>query len=331
MNARLIVFMDVEDPFGALADDAALDCARLFSDVGVRGSFCVTGEKCRKLSSRRREDVADALRPHALGLHTDTHSVHPTTMEALEAAGWEEGIEIAMASESRGVEAFQRCFGRPPTFWGGAGNTWGPQVAAALARLAIPAYVYALTELPDRPVHRFCGTLAIPQHLGFAESVWQDDSATDAAIEWVDQALRSSIQPLVAAIVGHPTRVRYEAFWDLPYAHGIQPERYDFHNTLTPEGVYHRSLANLGRLLQRFRGHIVGIDEALLWPWSFRPPNAGETSEFKSLAAQNLRGAANWVVHRPGLSVERLVELTLERASAIEVAKLDPAHLPALS
>src|SRR5690348_3825266 len=92
------VAMDIEDPFGSLSDDAAMIVAQEFAFRGIRGSFCVTGEKCRRLLRKDREDVIDALKPHALGLHTDTHSQHPTTMELLEKCGWEDGCEAAYAT-----------------------------------------------------------------------------------------------------------------------------------------------------------------------------------------------------------------------------------------
>ena len=85
------VFMDVEDPINDFADDAALDVASLFTKVGVRGSFCLTGQKCRKLLERQRLDVLEAFSCHCLGLHTDTHSLHPTTMELLERVPYEDG------------------------------------------------------------------------------------------------------------------------------------------------------------------------------------------------------------------------------------------------
>ena len=148
MKKCISLFMDVEDPINPLADDAALEVAKLFTSCGVRGSFCLTGEKCRTLAARGRTDVARALLPHALGLHTDTHSFHPTTMELLETVSYAEGCELALQSESKGFDAFRRLFGRPPCFWGGAGNTWSPEITFALGQLGVRAYAYALTAVP---------------------------------------------------------------------------------------------------------------------------------------------------------------------------------------
>jgi hypothetical protein len=164
--------MDVEDPINPLADDAALDFARLFTDLGIKGSFCLTGEKCRTLLARCRSDVLRAFAPHSLGLHTNTHSFHPTTMELLADLPYEEGCEAAYNAEQPGLEAFQQAFDRTPAFWGGAGNTWSPEITDTLKRLAIPAYAYALTELPNNAVHRYNGVLAMPQSISVSPHSW---------------------------------------------------------------------------------------------------------------------------------------------------------------
>src|SRR5947207_1348915 len=133
------VFMDVEDPFNPLADPAALDIAQLFSNLSVKGSFCVTGEKCRSLMARNRTDIIDAYKSHCLGLHTNTHSQHPTTMELLSDVTYEDGCRLAHESEKPGFDSFTEAFGRVPSFWGGAGNTWSPEITFALSELGIPA------------------------------------------------------------------------------------------------------------------------------------------------------------------------------------------------
>ena len=160
------VFMDVEDPINPLADPAALDIAQVFTNLSVKGSFCVTGEKCRSLISRDRRDILEAFKPHCLGLHTNTHSQHPTTMELLAEVSYEEGCRLALASEAKGFESFVSAFGREPSFWGGAGNTWSPEICHALGKLGIGAYSYALTQLPNEAVHRFNGVLGLPPSVG---------------------------------------------------------------------------------------------------------------------------------------------------------------------
>src|SRR5579862_6915100 len=220
------LFMDVEDPINPLADDTALDFADLFTACGIRGSFCLTGEKCRTLVARGRSDVVRAFEPHCLGLHTDTHSCHPTTMELLADLSYEKGCEAAYETEKKGFDAFVQAFGRKPAFWGGAGNTWSPEITDALKRLGIPAYAYAHTRLPGEAVHRFNGVVGLPQAVGVSEDDWA--LQPEVAAEQVFRALDQIDQPWIGVFVGHPTRFRYEEFWDKPYAHGQTPPEPEF-------------------------------------------------------------------------------------------------------
>ncbi len=317
------VFMDVEDPINPLADDAALDFARLFSSVGVRGSFCLTGEKCRTLVARGRIDVIDAYRPHCLALHTDTHSFHPTTIELLADVDFATGCEKAYAAEQRGFGAFVEAFGRPPDFWGGAGNTWSCEVTDALKRLGIPAYVYALTALPDEAVHRFNGVVALPQAASIGENDWQDDARAEARSARVLDQIEEIPQPWIGVFVGHPTKFRHRDFWDVPYYAGRTPP-YPEHAELLPDEAYRLGIDNLACFLGKLQkvAKVVGIDQALAMPWRFRPPTEAERTYFFEHTGRNLRGAVSWPVHRPGLSGENLAQKALALVDTVEVAEI---------
>lgn len=311
--ALLSVFMDVEDPINPLADDAALDFAQLFTDVGIRGSFCVTGEKCRKLLERGREDVIEALLPHCLGLHTDTHSYHPTTMELLADVDYEAGCGAAFATESRGLEAFRRAFGRTPSFWGGAGNTWSPEICDALARMGVPALAYCLTEIPKQRVHRFNGVLALPQSHSLSEAVVAEHAPfwTPPTAGWT------------GLFAGHPTRYRYPDYWDRSYYLGKSPYAPDLMEP-APEETYRRAKRNLTSFLQTIgsRCQIVGVDELARMPWSFRKPTAVELDHFRLNTPLRIREAGRWPIHRPDLNVQGIVDKTLALADTLEVAEL---------
>ena len=317
------MFMDVEDPINPLADDAALDFALLFSRAGVKGSFCLTGEKCRSLASRRRQDVVEAMLPHCLGLHTDTHSCHPTTMELLEGLSFEEGCLAAFESEKRGYDAFVDLFGARPAFWGGAGNTWSPEITDALKRLEIPAYSYALTSLPEDAVHRFNGVMALPQALSISEASWMNHSTAQAECDRVLADLRGAPNPWTGVFVGHPTRFRHAEFWDKVYAGGVNPERLES-AMVAPEQDFQRGKANLSKFLERLQSEceVIGVDEALSLPWSFRAPESWERSWFESHTSENLAAATSWPIHRPGLDARNIVEKTLALSGTLEVAEL---------
>lgn len=313
--------MDVEDPINPLADDAALDFARLFSAAGVRGSFCLTGEKCRTLLARGRADVVEAFRPHCLGLHTDTHSFHPTTMELLADLDWEEGCGLAFEAESKGYEAFVALFGRPPAFWGGAGNTWSPEITDALKQLGIPAYVYALTALPNEAVHRFNGVVALPQAISVGEPEWCDDKQALLAVERVFERIEEIPQDWIGLFVGHPTRFRYSEFWDKPYSNGRTPAEPEFVEAV-PDEVYEAGKRNVASFLRELPKHaeVVGVDEMLTQERSFRQLTEDELIFFRARTAANLQQAVHWPVHRPGLSADKIVEKTLALESTLEIS-----------
>ncbi len=312
--------MDVEDPINPLADDAALDFPLLFTDLGIRGSFCLTGEKCRTLKARGRSDVRAAYQPHCLGLHTDTHSYHPTTMELLADLPFDQGCVAALDTQRRGFDSFVDLFSRPPIFWGGAGNTWSPEITDALKKLDVPAYVYALTSLPDHAVHRFNGVIGLPQALSISEADWADDERAKVASERVLRAIEAIPQPWIGSFVGHPTRFRHTDYWDLPFNAGRTPPSPEFTEPVTDE-VYTRSKNNLRSFLAELakRVSVVGVDEALQLPWQFRAPDAAELAYFREQTPIQIRVVARWGIHRPGLDPEGIVSKTLALADTVQV------------
>src|SRR3974377_2334820 len=89
----VVLWFDTEDYAEPRADDAALRIAKDLTAEGVRATFKVVGEKARVLESRGRRDVIQALSRHAIGYHSNWHSVHPTPAEYLVRLGYIEGAE----------------------------------------------------------------------------------------------------------------------------------------------------------------------------------------------------------------------------------------------
>src|SRR5580765_5421739 len=77
------LWFDTEDYIEPAADDAALRIANDLTAEGVRATFKVVGEKARVLEKRGRRDVIQALSKHAIGYHSNFHSIHPTPAEYL--------------------------------------------------------------------------------------------------------------------------------------------------------------------------------------------------------------------------------------------------------
>lgn len=73
----VVLWFDTEDYIDPAADDAALRIATDLTRLGVPATFKVVGEKARVLEARHRTDVIQALSRHAIGFHSNWHSVHP--------------------------------------------------------------------------------------------------------------------------------------------------------------------------------------------------------------------------------------------------------------
>lgn len=322
MARWISLLMDVEDPINEASDDAALDCARILTEEGVTGSLCITGEKVRRLHRLGRMDVLSALRPHAFGLHTNTHSYHPTTMELLEDKDWEEGCGAFVSDLGPGLEAFRSAFGKSPVFWGGAGNTWGPQVAGGLSDLGIPAYVYALPSPTFGRPYRFAGTIAFPGGIGIGESNYEDEGRFQAAMERVIARVRSARTPWIEVFIGHPTRIRHKQFWDVGFFGGKTPSAPVLAEPY-PERTYRQMLGRFRRAIAMLRDArpVLSVEETLEQPWEFRPASMLERLSTSRKWSKQLKGMAGWPVHKPDLDTGSIIELTLKRLDSLEIAQ----------
>src|SRR5262245_11041653 len=99
----VVLWFDTEDYIEPAADDAALRIAKDLTAEGVRATFKVVGEKARVLQSRGRRDAISALSRHAIGYHSNWHSVHPAPAEYLVRMGLLEGADDFERRESAGV------------------------------------------------------------------------------------------------------------------------------------------------------------------------------------------------------------------------------------
>ena len=309
---KVTVFMDVEDTINPASDDAAHEFVQLFDEVGIPGGFCLTGDKCTALMSR--PEIAAGFQKHNCGLHTTSHSVHPTTMELLETCTFEEGVRLAFESESTGFEAFQALLNKKPAFWGGAGNTWSPEITEALKMLEIPAYSYSLTSLPGSAVHRFNGILALPQTFSISETEWMSNPNTEILMT----KLRAFVGPWVGIFVGHPTRFRHQDYWDWGYYGGINPNPIPT-TPVTDDEIYEKAKSNLKAFLLQLKSEY----EVVPCPtdgFEFRKPTLREMDFFRRETEKNLRNAAKWPIHRPDLDPSNIVAKTLALADTVEIA-----------
>src|SRR5947207_5685084 len=126
------LWFDTEDYILPQDDDATKRLAEMLTNLGVRATFKIVGEKARVLESRGRSDVIAALKRHDIGYHTDTHSQQPTVAVYLQNAGWDDGRAEFYRREIQGVRDIQRIFGVTPVAYGQPGSAWAPQTYPAL-------------------------------------------------------------------------------------------------------------------------------------------------------------------------------------------------------
>lgn len=315
--------MDVEDPIDPISDDAAMVCADILTDVGVPGTFLVSGEKARVLIERGRTDVMKALARHSVGLHSDLHSVHPTLLEYMQGLSWEDSLREAVRNEQAGAEAVEKAFGNYPCAWGGPGNMWGPQITAACKQIGIPAVVYTHTRLRSNDVHQFLGVIHYPGGLNMSDREYGSAEKTRARFEQVAEELRRRVDAGVQwteVFLGHPTRIYHEDFWDVPLYDGAMPPRDLFpcaprRSSEALEAAL-RDFRSTAESLREIKGiEIVPLDEANAY---FEQAEAQEVSPEEIEECWQHTEAALWSMPQwppmpPDLDMSSFVKYTKER------------------
>jgi hypothetical protein len=212
------LWFDTEDYILPQSDDAAKRLAEILTDIGVKGTFKIVGEKARVLERRGRLDVIRALQKHEIGYHTDFHSRQPTPAVYLQNAGWEEGAQEFLRREGPGALDVQRIFGVPPVCYGQPGSSWAPQAHLALRQMGIKSYLDESRHvgLNSQPYY-FGGMLNIINLGRFVTRLELDEPGNlDKAKEGFRRAadaLRAQ-QGGTVSIYYHPCEFVHAEFWD---------------------------------------------------------------------------------------------------------------------
>jgi hypothetical protein len=226
----VVLWFDTEDYIEPAADEAALRIARDLTAEGVRATFKVVGEKARVLESRGRRDVILALSKHAIGYHSNWHSVHPTPAEYLTRFGFLEGAEEFARREAQGVADVKRIFGVQPVCYGQPGSSWAPQTNIALRRLGIPVYLDEGEQvgLDEQPF--WYGGLLYIFRMGKNQfraqlNVGAEDPAAYRRFDEAAGRVEAAGGGLIS-IYYHPTEFVTTEFWDaVNFARGATPDR----------------------------------------------------------------------------------------------------------
>ncbi len=297
-----IVF-DVEDyttPAAEGIDDIPLWLAETMTEVGVKGTFFVIGEKARSLELRGRSDVIAAMARHDIGSHTNRGSIHPTVTEQLESAGWDDGVALMREQEAEGIAELERIFGVPVSALARHGGSYGPQLVTALGEMG-KAYVYSPLSLPGHNAVWFCNTLNFHgEYGGFDDTYFSDD-----LFEPVFEELKASFDEDIAGtdvlnfFACHPCKVRTIQFWDFNYYYGANPDSSEWQTPeLRPLESMETARDNFRRLMtylkEREDIRIVGYQE-LVEHFSYQP--ATMQREVLEEAARRVATERRAVIH----------------------------------
>jgi hypothetical protein len=220
MGSIYVAFQfDVEDFVTPEADDVLLKIVDILDQFGVRGSFCLVGEKARVLERRGRLDVLGALKKHDIAYQSNFHSVHPVISEYLEDKGWHEGVETFKRHEGPGLEYLKSLFGISPSAFIQPGGSWAPQAPYALREMGVPVYVDGIFQ--EAPVW-FCGSLCLKAAMGFPEhSTFFDLGKLKSRFE---EIYNSKIGGGLITVIMHPCMFVTEDFWDaVNFSRGRNP------------------------------------------------------------------------------------------------------------
>ncbi|UCG87955.1 MAG: hypothetical protein JSW71_05265 [Gemmatimonadota bacterium] len=253
------VVFDVEDyttPAAEGLDDIPLWLAETMTEVGVKGTFFVIGEKARSLELRGRTDVIAAMAQHDIGSHTNRGSIHPTVTEQLESAGWDDGVALMREQEAEGIADLERIFGVPVTTLARHGGSYGPQLVTALGEMG-KGYVYSPVSLPGHNAVWFCNTLNFHGEYGGFDNTYFRDSLFEPVFEELKQRFAEEIAAVdvLNLFACHPCKVRTIQFWDFNYYYGANPDSADWQ---TPEM---RPLESMETARKNFRRLMVFLKE----------------------------------------------------------------------
>jgi peptidoglycan/xylan/chitin deacetylase (PgdA/CDA1 family) len=297
------VVFDVEDyttPESEGIDDIPLWLAETMTEVGVKGTFFVIGEKARSLEHRGRTDVIAAMAQHDIGSHTNRGSIHPTVTEQLENMGWDDGVSLMRDQELDGIEELERIFGVPVTSLARHGGSYGPQLVTALGDVG-RAYVYSPVSLPGHNAVWFCNALNFHGEYGGFDDTYFRDSLFEPTFEEFREQFDREIDSVdvLNLFACHPCKVRTIQFWDFNYYDGANPDSSDWRTPeLRPLESMETARKNFRRLMvylkQRDDIEIVGYRE-LVERFSDQPTSVSR--ELLEEAAKRVTTERQAVIH----------------------------------
>lgn len=226
---EVAIRLDTEDFLTPESDRALERILDVLEAHGVRATFPVVGEKLRSWLRLGRGDLIGRLRRHAVGYHSDTHSLHPTIAEELAPLPWPEACAAFAARERDGYALVADTFGTP-VCWTQPGGNWTAAAPAVVRGWGVPmdfsegwnSYLDA-GPAPCRYGGLLHWSAPVTAPKPFLSGLPGNLPAALEMVErWVQE--RSAGAPL--CIVAHPTELCTTDFWDaVNFGRGHMPPR----------------------------------------------------------------------------------------------------------
>lgn len=260
----VVLWFDTEDYVDPAADEAVLRIATDLTDSQVRATFKVVGEKARVLEARGRTDVIRALAHHAIGYHSNFHSIQPVQALYLRRMGMLEGAEEFQRRELPGVLDIRRIFGVTPICYGQPGSSWAPQTHTALRHLGIPVYLDDGVQVGLNEQPFWYGGLLNVYHMG-SYSI-RPDLDHEGENEGIYRHLAEAANHLsgsgggVISTYFHPTEFANTEFWDaVNFREGAVRERGAWQN---PHPRTHEESERCYRILKNYVDTVKKLPDA---------------------------------------------------------------------
>jgi len=210
---KVILSFDTEDFVTPQSDDAAGVLAGIMSKHGVRGCFCMVGDKMRALVRRGRHDVLAKLRDHEIDYHTNTHGFWPTTALFLDELDWDRGVERLTATELPGLTLVEDTFGQRPIAYAKTDTHWAAQQIDTFSALGMKVFASSPYEMaPGKPIW-YANSLNIRYHISFERQFTQPDPLRTILAEF-DAACEARNGDGYVLVGTHPCMWVCQTFYD---------------------------------------------------------------------------------------------------------------------
>lgn len=108
---KVIFSFDTEDYINPIGAEGILRCARILSQNGIKGCWCMVGEMASALKEWNRYDVINELNDnHCVEFHSLAHSKHPCINEYTDICDFNVAKSLHVAREKRGLELVRSVF-----------------------------------------------------------------------------------------------------------------------------------------------------------------------------------------------------------------------------